>query len=742
MELSELTAYAAQKYHMQEQHKWADFPGFSVLCHPQTGKWVALLMRQWDTDTGTEIQRCDLKCGGSIGFLRRPYITSPIRMHGKNWIGVCFDDRTEPQIVFRLLDQAVASETPHGFTVVLDSLRSSHKGSYEDTALPFADRAGTSKMQPSRERRYEDTALLSADSVRSSKMQQSGERYYQDTALPFAGSSRFSETKLPGTGRETQPPERLREMRRLYEYGRESSEARARNFYRQAVFMEDYEDDCPWSGGDFVRYFPTYHDLTLKQLRGYFTWRTGVRKGTFKPIAASAAYIYIYELLNGVGADSPENVLKKLRDFEVGYLDSGIGDQRIRGNLHRWMLEYAVINDLSPDLVRESADTEIMARDAAIAVLRRPENYSDEEVFSALCELGGKKIGESPVMKDDPARGRHLFSEAWRFAARPEQENDQFALCFGERKTRRWYPLSNAVYYEQKQAEDKEYILNESRSFQCKDGIWTMSAYESLSYDKKRLPGFLHETDARLRRYLKTGRYLKEKPENAWAIPYIDAAIEEDKKAVLEASRPKITIDLSGLDQIRRDALVTQESLLTEEEIGEAAFSLQEFGAAREVITPAAGKENDKLAASSAEKAGKSIWESSGHTAENGYELTDMSASTSAENGYELTDMTAPTTVENNYQQTDKTLFSAPEDDMIDIPLDNIQIQILRALLDGRDPSEFIRENHRMPSVEADAINEAFYDEIGDTVLFCEGDQLILVEDYIEDVMRAVPRTL
>ncbi len=667
MELSELTAYAAQKYHMQEQHKWADFPGFSVLCHPQTGKWVALLMRQWDTDTGTEIQRCDLKCGGSIGLLRRPYLTAPIRMQGKNWVGVCFDDRTEPQIVYRLLDQAVASETPHGFTVVLDSLRSSHKGSYEDTALPFA------------------------------------------------GSSRFSETKLPGTGRETQPPERLREMRRLYEYGRESSEARVKNFYRQAAFMEDYEDDCPWSGGDFVRYFPTYHDLTLKQLRGYFTWRTEVRKGTFKPIAASAAYIYIYELLNGVGADSPEDVLKKLRDFEAGYLDSGIGDQRIRGNLHRWMLEYAVVNDLSPDFVRESADTETMARDAAIAVLRRPENCSDEEVFSALCEFGGKKVGESPVMKDDPARGRHLFSEAWRFAARPEQENDPFALCFGERKTRRWYPLSNAVYYEQKRPADREYVLNESRSFQCKGGIWTMSAFETLSYDKKRLPGFLHETDARLRRYLKTGRYLKEKPENAWAIPYIDAAIEEDKKVVLEASRPKITIDLSGLDQIRRDALVTQESLLTEEEIGEAAFSFSEFEAAREVIASAA---------------------------ENGYELTGKTAFPAAENGYELTNQIEVPAAENDYQQTDKTLFPAPEDDMIDIPLDNIQIQILRALLDGLDPSEIIRENHRMPSVEADAINEAFYDEIGDTVLFCEGDQLILVEDYIEDVMRAVPGTL
>ena len=46
----------------------------------------------------------------------------------------------------------------------------------------------------------------------------------------------------------------------------------------------------------------------------------------------------------------------------------------------------------------------------------------------------------------------------------------------------------------------------------------------------------------------------------------IKAAAEADRKAVIEASRPKITIDLSGLDQIRKDALSTQNSLLTEEE--------------------------------------------------------------------------------------------------------------------------------------------------------------------------------
>ena len=42
MELSDLAAYAEEKYHIEEQHKWADFPGFSVLNDPHTGNSVSL----------------------------------------------------------------------------------------------------------------------------------------------------------------------------------------------------------------------------------------------------------------------------------------------------------------------------------------------------------------------------------------------------------------------------------------------------------------------------------------------------------------------------------------------------------------------------------------------------------------------------------------------------------------------------------------------------------------------------
>ena len=36
LELSELTAYAKEKYQIQEQHKWPELPGLSVLADPAT----------------------------------------------------------------------------------------------------------------------------------------------------------------------------------------------------------------------------------------------------------------------------------------------------------------------------------------------------------------------------------------------------------------------------------------------------------------------------------------------------------------------------------------------------------------------------------------------------------------------------------------------------------------------------------------------------------------------------------
>ena len=173
----------------------------------------------------------------------------------------------------------------------------------------------------------------------------------------------------------------------------------------------------------------------------------------------------------------------------------------------------------------------------------------------------------------------------------------------------------------------------------------------------------LHVTDLMLRRYLKKAPYLREKPEESWAIPYVEAVIEADRQAKIEAARPKVNIDLTHLVQIRADAVVTRDSLLTEEDLIEAE---------EEPVT-------EEIPVS------ETVME----------EVTTLS-------------------------------------------LDPIHRRIVVALLDGQPVQELMTANRLMPSIVADTINEAFFDEIGDNILEYDGERISIVEDYVEEVRPLV----
>ncbi len=531
MELSDLTKYAKEKYHIKEEFKWTDFPGFSVLSHPRTGKWVALLMRQWDYESGTEIQRCDIKCGRQeVPGPGAPFLKKAFRMKGEKWVGVQFDRSTDPQVVFRLFDRAVNMEGERGFKIVLDNTQNQSKDSYRDTLLPLEGLRGNY-------RKKEPGVSANKGGIASGI------------------------------------PRRFIEMMELYDYTDKSFEGKCRNFCRQGRFMEDYEDDASWDR-EFYRYFTTYHDLNYLQLRGYFAWRAKVRRGEFHPIATSLAYMYIYELLNGIGADSPAESLHKIREFEAGYVDSGIGEASMRENLQRWELEFAVVKDLPKEEVLPFADPFGLKRDRLLVILQKPSESSDEEIFEALSELTGNKILKSPVITKCGDRGKHLFAEVWRYMSEHYRLDgwDLFTACFGRIRKYPWHPLANAIYLHDSGRRDTVYELNECRRYVFRSGVWTEERYDSLFFDKYRIHAVVHETDRVLRLYLKTGHKLREKAGEDWITPYVEAVTEADKAAARKVEKPGITIDLSGLEKIRHDAQITRDSLLTEEETQEISF--------------------------------------------------------------------------------------------------------------------------------------------------------------------------
>ncbi|MBQ9009988.1 MAG: TerB N-terminal domain-containing protein [Clostridia bacterium] len=626
MEMSELTAYAKERYGMEEEHKWTGFPGFSVLCHPHTGKWAALLMRQYDSESGQEIERCDLKCGTEVlREMKKPYLSKPFRMPESRWIGIAFTDETEPSVVFSLFDRAIGSEPSGGYTIVLEPHTAENTGTWQDTLLSFA---GVTKGFP------EGYTFVKK------------ERHLPET---------------PGI------PPRILEMMRLYVYGDGSLEQKAINFYRQGKFMEDYEDDAVWNG-EFHRPFPTYHDLNGRQLRGYFSWRSQVRKGNYSPTTSAFVYLYLYELLCGIGCASPEDVLEKMNAFEKGYLDAKLGDLGMRKNLFRWRFAYAVIHGFPPEMTQKFVDPHVLQMDTALAALREPESHTDAEIVSALCGFSEKKFLKSPVLTKDPDMGTHLVAAVWRHLTeqRRKEGQDAFTDFFGTPQTHEWFPLSNAIYYEPDNTPPRVLALNACRSYRFRDGEWEETCYEPYTFDRNRFYALMHETDRLIRKALKTGRSMRAKPEETWATPIVEAALEAEHRAEMEASRPKIRIDFSGLDKIRQDAIITRDSLLTEEEREE-------------------------------------------------------------------------TTIQGAEMQHDETGQRKQADDSFFCPvegLDEIHGTILMRLLKGLEVGTIIREHHLMPSVVTDTINEALFEEIGDSALEYDGDRIQIIEDYRDDVMN------
>lgn len=648
MELSELSAYAEKKYQIKEQYKFKSFPTFSVLCHPETGKWVALIMRQWDYEQGEEIERCDIKCDPRIlSTVNKPYVSHAIRMNRQHWIDIAFDGRTEPETVYHLLDLAIASGNPGSKTIVLDKPERAgekEESFYHDTPLPF----------------IQTTAQTSSLNEQVSKrLRENRTSYSQPYSQTYSGA-------LP-----EDVPAKIREMIDLDTYRGNPLVHRAELFYRQGKFMEDYEDNKPWHG-HFKKYYTTYRDLNVRQLRGYFTWRTQVRKGNYQPIDTSLAYIYIYELLCGIGTTSAEDSFHKMENFESSFLDPGYGNSQMRTNLHRWMFEFAVLKDLPQTVARKYANPVVLKRDKALAILKNPKQHDDEEVFSSLCLFAGDTLGKSCVLKKAGTKGTRLFAEVWRCLSDryTVDGKDIFTACFGKRKFYVWHPLSNAVYWEEHTSQDRYYELDECRSYRLKNGKWWSEAYEHLFFDLEKFQGIFHEADRVFRQKLKTGHYLRPRLDEAWATPYAMAAFKTERQAEAEAARPKITIHYQALDQIRRDSLITRDSLLTEEEKAESEESAPEI--------PSSGTKDTQPD------------ESSGGETFEGLDAAEG--------------------------------------------LDALHLKILKNLLDDQPVEELIEKKHLMPSVVADTINEAFLDDIGDSILECDGATIHLVEDYKVDV--------
>lgn len=409
----------------------------------------------------------------------------------------------------------------------------------------------------------------------------------------------YADEPILKTGRQMQNflPDQYRKMREISRWqedpkggaGRWLSEAEL--FYRQGLLMADFEDDCPYNG-TFKSYFPTYNAMSDRQLRGYFTWRTQVRRGTVEETSTSFAFLYLYELICGIGVDDPLDGFNKIKAFWDVYRAFEPGIDRFA---RVWLQDYAVFHGLDPKLLRDSKtvmfDNALIelrraARDLApaptpsdLAPARRktseptlplpPDEAGEERLMTAINALSTYNLNNSRLDRSHHRDLRHVACAVYVRMARyydTHRKTGIVASLFGEETAMPYTMFASAVFFAPERHEDCEYRLDPIHIYRCQNGFWECMRIHGSRQKSSKLGEMMRACDQRLRLALDPTHPLKEEK-----VPkYLAKIIDDEIVAWLSwdaAHQPvKIDIDLSQLGHIRSAAAQTREALLIDEE--------------------------------------------------------------------------------------------------------------------------------------------------------------------------------
>lgn len=409
----------------------------------------------------------------------------------------------------------------------------------------------------------------------------------------------YADEPILKTGRQMQNflPDQYRKMREISRWqedpkggaGRWLSEAEL--FYRQGLLMADFEDDCPYNG-TFKSYFPTYNAMSDRQLRGYFTWRTQVRRGTVEETSTSFAFLYLYELICGIGVDDPLDGFNKIKAFWDAYRAFEPGIDRFA---RVWLQDYAVFHGLDPKLLRDSKtvmfDNALIelrraARDLApaptpsdLAPARRktseptlplpPDEAGEERLMTAINALSTYNLNNSRLDRSHHRDLRHVACAVYVRMARyydTHRKTGIVASLFGEETATPYTMFASAVFFAPERHEDCEYRLDPIHIYRCQNGFWECMRIHGSRQKSSKLGEMMRACDQRLRLALDPTHPLKEEK-----VPkYLAKIIDDEIVAWLSwdaAHQPvKIDIDLSQLGHIRSAAAQTREALLIDEE--------------------------------------------------------------------------------------------------------------------------------------------------------------------------------
>lgn len=360
-------------------------------------------------------------------------------------------------------------------------------------------------------------------------------------------------------------PSLLRTARSLENSPNNAWQSRESIFLKQAKLLVNYEDDYAFEGS-VVRYYPTYQALTDQELRGYFSWRTKLRKGDIQKTSLSFAFLYIYELINQVGVTDPLDGYQKLKAFRDSY---GQLDEGILSYLRKWMTDYVVYYELDANLL---GDSQQVIFDRSITVLDLVQEQEEAKVIYALKQLAPRWLSRSKFYSSNQSDCDTVIVRVLRKVSDHYAKHTKKSMVeqyFGKLGQFQVHLFDTAVFCNPLKKRNCEFAVDERCVYRCQNGLWTVTKHAGPMKPSGKLEDLLKTIDAVMREEYAYKHPVKYETETKWLIKLI----REETQALLAEKKArdakKITIDYSQLAKIRQEAAITQDKLTVDEDLEE-----------------------------------------------------------------------------------------------------------------------------------------------------------------------------
>mgnify|MGYP002851851882 FL=1 len=753
---NDILDYSHRKFNSEPIYPWTLLPEYAVLRHEGSLKWFALFMNVDGQRLGL-IPGCiydviDLRCYESevSSLLEKEGFIPAYHMSKKNWVTILLDGTVKLEKIITLLDRSFEITKEGKDYNNVNSVFSNNGAVIKNNNYDLSNDYSVVKSNDyNLSNDYSVVKSNDYDLSNDFNLSNNDTSDYRNkfdlsngasASITFTNPYQDKPLSFGGRRHEENLPPRIREMKKLFNVFDTRPNADSYYFYKQGKLMEDYEEVYDYHGR-FTRYYPTYRVMNNDQLRGYFDFRRRFRGGDNDTAIVSFVYVYLYELLCNIGISDPVdgfNMLLHVDDiFGRNYVS-------MHENIRSWLLDYVVYYNLPSSYLNNLYEKGI---DDSLSVLISYENLilendnvqlSEDDIhviFEAIDTLSSYSLKKSPFYKKNPKDMEIIVVRAYKSISLFYQSHNKpcfLERCFGKKNIYPYHMFRKAIFYDHIHYENYEYVCSNARIFRCKDGHWTIESFYKLDTKSSDLGAVCREIDRICRIKYSFGHPLMPKMNLPLISNSITDVIDSYIKEKKEAAKPKIDIDFTKLSGIRRDAAYTSSQLITDDEmydeetgkgISEEQESENEIDKKEVDVTKIDVNEFYKTEINKNEFYEKEV---------NRNEFYESEIDRKEIDRKEIVDKIEYEEEKGDYVMAKKTATG----NLPSILLSEHQINIMKLLFEDGDINAYVHQNQLMLSVEIDAINEALYDIIGDTVIEFEDNKPSFVEDYLDEIIH------